>query len=88
MIVLATGYRPLEDAVRALLGDDVAERVGPIWGIGENHELRAMYERTGQPGFYAIGGGFMGARVYSIYTAMLIKAEITGLIERKRLAAA
>ncbi len=88
VIVLATGYRPLEDAVRALLGDDVAERVGPIWGIGENHELRAMYERTGQPGFYAIGGGFMGARVYSIYTAMLIKAEITGLIERKRLAAA
>ncbi len=88
VIVLATGYRPLQDAVRALLGDDVADRVGPIWGIGENHELRAMYERTGQPGFHAIGGGFMGARVYSIYTAILIKAEIAGLIERKRLAAA
>ncbi|MFL6796967.1 MAG: flavin-containing monooxygenase [Xanthobacteraceae bacterium] len=81
LIVFATGYRPLQDAVRSLLGDDVADRVGPIWGIGADNELRAMYARTGQEGFYVVGGGFMGARVYSPYTAMLIKADLEGLLE-------
>ena len=75
-------------AVRALLGDAVADRVGPIWGIGADHELQAMYARTAQPGFHVIGGGFAGARAYSTYTAMLIKAEIAGLLERQRLSAA
>lgn len=26
-------------------------------------------------------GGFMGARVYSLYTAMLIKADLEGLLD-------
>ncbi len=88
VIALATGYQPLQEAVRALLGDAVADRVGPIWGIGDDNELQAMYARTAQPGFHVIGGGFAGARAYSAYTAMLIKAEITGLLERQRLTAA
>lgn len=82
-IVFGTGYRPLQDAVRSLLGDEVADRVGPIWGIGEDHELCAMYARTGQEGFFVNGGGFMGARVYSPYTAMLIKADLMGILPRR-----
>jgi cation diffusion facilitator CzcD-associated flavoprotein CzcO len=79
ILVLATGYEPLQDGVRALFGDEVADRVGPIWGIGADGELRNMFGRTGQDGFYVVGGGFMGCRAYSHYTARLIKARIEGL---------
>jgi cation diffusion facilitator CzcD-associated flavoprotein CzcO len=80
IVVLATGYAPLQEAVRTLFGDDVAERVGPIWGVGAEGELRNMYARTAQQGFYVLGGGFPAARVYSQYTAILIKATLEGLL--------
>jgi cation diffusion facilitator CzcD-associated flavoprotein CzcO len=80
VLVLATGYQPLQEAVRAMFGDDVADRVGPIWGIGADGELQNMYARTPQDGFYVAGGGFPAARVYSQYTAMLIKADLEGLL--------
>jgi putative flavoprotein involved in K+ transport len=80
IIVLATGYKPLQEWVRAMFGDEVANRVGPIWGIGEDGELRAMYARTGQEGFYVAGGGLPGARAYSHFTALLIKARLEGLL--------
>jgi cation diffusion facilitator CzcD-associated flavoprotein CzcO len=80
VLMLATGYQPLQEAVRAMFGDDVADRVGPIWGIGSDGELRNMYARTPQEGFYVAGGGFPAARVYSQYTAMLIKADLEGLL--------
>ena len=35
LIVLATGYKGQEHLVRKLFGDDVAARVGPIWGFGD-----------------------------------------------------
>ena len=31
-------------------------------------------------GFFVAGGGFPAARVYSQYTAMLIKADLEGLL--------
>jgi len=80
IIVLATGYKPLQEWVGAMFGDNVADRVGPIWGIGEDGELRAMYARTGQEGLYVAGGGLPGARAYSHFTALLIKAALEGLL--------
>jgi putative flavoprotein involved in K+ transport len=79
IIVLATGYRPLQDSVRAMFGDDVADRVGPIWGIGSDGEACGIYAETGQEGFYVTGGGIPGARAYSRYTALLIKSTLEGL---------
>jgi cation diffusion facilitator CzcD-associated flavoprotein CzcO len=79
IIVLATGYRPLQDSVRAMFGDEVADRVGPIWGIGDDGEACGIYAETGQEGFYVTGGGIPGARAYSRYTALLIKAALEGL---------
>ena len=35
LIVLATGYKPQEHLVRKLFGDEIADRVGPIWGFGD-----------------------------------------------------
>jgi cation diffusion facilitator CzcD-associated flavoprotein CzcO len=80
VLVLATGYQPLQEAVRAMFGDEVADRVGPIWGIGADGELQNMYARTAQEGFFVAGGGFPAARVYSQYTALLIKADLEGLL--------
>jgi cation diffusion facilitator CzcD-associated flavoprotein CzcO len=74
LIVLATGYQPQEVLVRKLFGDEVTERVGPIWGFGDGHELRNMYTRTGQPGLWFIAGSLAQCRINSKYLALQIKA--------------
>jgi hypothetical protein len=45
LIVLATGYKGQDYLVSRLFGDDVAARVGPIWGFGDGGELRNSRER-------------------------------------------
>ncbi len=35
LIVLATGYQPQEKLVEQLFGAEVKDRVGPIWGLGD-----------------------------------------------------
>jgi putative flavoprotein involved in K+ transport len=73
LIVLSTGYRPQEELVKKLFGEVVAERVGPIWGFGDELELRNMYCRTGQQGLYFIAGSFAQCRINSKYLALQIK---------------
>ena len=34
LIVLATGYYPQMELVRRALGEEMVERIGPVWGIG------------------------------------------------------
>ena len=82
LIVLATGYKPQEYLVRQLFGDEVAERVGPIWGFGDGQELRNMYTRTGQPGLWFIAGSLAQCRINSKYLALQIKAIEEGLLPR------
>ena len=80
LIVLATGYKGQEYLVSKLFGDDVAARVGPIWGFGGGQELRNMFTRTGQPGLWFIAGSFAQCRIYSKYLALQIKACEVGLL--------
>jgi len=81
LIVLATGYKGQDYLVRILFGDDVADRVGPIWGFDpEQHELRNMFIRTGHPGLWFIAGSFAQCRIYSKYLGLQIKACEEGLI--------
>ena len=80
LIVLATGYRPWEYLVRKLFGDEVADRVGPIWGFGEGQELRNMFTRTAAPGLWFIAGSFAQCRIYSKYLGLQIKACEVGLL--------
>src|SRR5882724_2802372 len=82
LIVLATGYKPQEYLVRKLLGEEVAARVGPIWGFGDGQELRNMYARTGQPGLWFIAGSLAQCRINSKYLALQIKAIEEGLLPR------
>ena len=82
LIVLATGYKPQEHLVRKLFGEEIAARVGPIWGFGEGQELRNMYTRTGQPGLWFIAGSLAQCRINSKYLALQIKAIEEGLLPR------
>jgi hypothetical protein len=83
LIVLATGYKPLEHLVRQLFGEAVTARVGPIWGFGEGQELRNMYTRTGQPGLWFIAGSLAQCRINSKYLALQIKAVEEGLLPKR-----
>jgi cation diffusion facilitator CzcD-associated flavoprotein CzcO len=85
LIVLATGYKPQEVLVRKLFGDEVASRVGPIWGFGDGQELRNMYTRTPQPGLWFIAGSLAQCRINSKYLALQIKAIEQGLLPRSGL---
>jgi cation diffusion facilitator CzcD-associated flavoprotein CzcO len=84
LIVLATGYKGQEYLVRNLFGDDVAARVGPIWGFGDEQELRNMFTRTAQPGLWFIAGSLAQCRIYSKYLGLQIKACEVGLLPRVR----
>ena len=87
LIVLATGYKRQEELVRKLFGDEVVDRIGPIWGFGEEQELRNMYTRTRQPGLWFIAGGLAQCRINSKYLALQIKAVEEGLLPRVTAAA-
>ncbi len=81
LIILATGFKGQDCLVRKLFGDDVADRVGPIWGFdAERHELRNMFIRTGHPGLWFIAGSFAQSRIYSKYLGLQIKACEEGMI--------
>jgi putative flavoprotein involved in K+ transport len=79
LVVLATGYKGQEALVEKLFGSELAARVGPVWGFGENQELRNMFTRTPQPGLWFIAGSFAQCRIYSKYLALQIKASEIGL---------
>ena len=39
LVVVAAGYENMQESVRAIMGEDVAQKVGPIWGMDEQGEL-------------------------------------------------
>jgi putative flavoprotein involved in K+ transport len=80
LLVLATGYHPQQELVRRLLGQEIADRVGQVWGIGEDGELANMWKRTPQDGVWFMGGGLAQSRIYSKTVALQIKAIEIGLI--------
>jgi hypothetical protein len=81
LIVLATGYKGQDHLVATLFGDEVAARVGEIWGFDpRTQELRNMWCRTGQPKLWFTAGAFSQCRIYSKYLARQIKATELGLL--------
>ena len=82
LIVLATGFVSQQVLVGKLLGEDVAQKVGPVWGIAPDGEMNNMWRRTAQEGLWFCGGSFTNCRVYSRYVALQIKAIELGFIPR------
>lgn len=81
LIVTATGYHPPQELVRELLGDEIADRVGPISGIDEDGEIKNLYRPTAQKGLWFMGGGFAQCRLYSKPLALQIKAHEEGMVD-------
>lgn len=79
LIVCATGFKNMQDTARVLFGDAVADRVGPVWGFGDDGELRNMWRPTPQPGLWFIAGSLAQCRIYSKVLAMQIKARDVGI---------
>ncbi len=84
LVVLATGYKKQEELVKKLFGEQVAQRIGPIWGFGEDQEMRNMFTRTAQPGLWFIAGGLAQCRIASKYLALQIKAIEVGLLPKHK----
>lgn len=42
-----------------------------------------MFSPTLQPSFHIVGGPMLKTRLYSRYTALLVKAEIAGLLSER-----
>ncbi|WP_158923888.1 NAD(P)/FAD-dependent oxidoreductase [Acidisphaera sp. S103] len=78
LIVLATGYFPQKELVRRALGEETAERIGPVWGLGADGQLNNMFRRTPQQGVWFIAGGLGVCRINSKYLALQIKAMELG----------
>ena len=80
----ATGYKNQQDVVRHFLGDEIADRIGQVWGFDAGGEMHNMWRRTAQEGLWFVGGGLPHVRIYSKYLAQQIKAVEEGLIEPLR----
>ncbi|GAA3616544.1 NAD(P)/FAD-dependent oxidoreductase [Marihabitans asiaticum] len=82
VVVFATGYRNQQEDIRDLFGDDVADRLGPIWGIGEDGEMNNMWRPTAQPGLWFNSGSLAASRINSKFLALQIKADLEGINPR------
>ncbi|WP_421997350.1 FAD-dependent oxidoreductase [Reyranella sp.] len=80
LVVVATGYETQQAFARQTLGDEVADRIGPVWGFDEGGELRNMWRPTGQDGLWFTAGSLAQCRIYSRYLALQIKAREDGLV--------
>ncbi|KAF7562243.1 hypothetical protein G7046_g1898 [Stylonectria norvegica] len=78
-IVFATGYQNMRTQTRIMFGDDVADKVGDVWGFNEEGEMRTIWQRSGHPGFWFHGGNLAMCRYYSRLLALQIKGLEEGL---------
>ncbi|KAI5459019.1 hypothetical protein BGZ63DRAFT_360680 [Mariannaea sp. PMI_226] len=78
-IVFATGYQNMRTQTRIMFGDEVADKVGDVWGFNEEGEIRTIWQRSGHPGFWFHGGNLALCRYYSKLLALQIKGLEEGL---------
>jgi putative flavoprotein involved in K+ transport len=82
LIVLGTGFEPQQAVVKKLLGEAIAEKIGPVWGLGPDGEMNNMWKRTAQEGLWFAGGSFSNCRIFSRFVALQIKAIEEGLVPK------
>ncbi|GAP83029.1 putative flavin-containing monooxygenase [Rosellinia necatrix] len=80
-IVFATGYQNMRTQTRLMFGDEVADRVGDVWGFNSEGEMRTIWQRSGHPGFWFHGGNLALCRYYSKLLALQIKGLEEGLFQ-------
>ncbi|KAF9739537.1 hypothetical protein PMIN06_007005 [Paraphaeosphaeria minitans] len=80
-IVFATGYQNMRTEARSIFGEAVADRVGDVWGLNAEGEFRTMWQQSGHPGFWFMGGNLAITRYYSRLLALQIKAIEEGILK-------
>ena len=88
LVVYATGYGSMNGWAADLISQEVADRVGKVWGLGSDTtkdpgpwegEQRNMWKPTQQPGLWFHGGNLHQSRHYSLYLALQLKARAEGI---------
>jgi putative flavoprotein involved in K+ transport len=88
LVVYATGYGSMNGWAAQLISQEVADRVGKVWGLGSDTakdpgpwegEQRNMWKPTQQPGLWFHGGNLHQSRHYSLYLALQLKARQVGI---------
>jgi len=88
LIVYATGYQSMNSWAAELISQEVANKVGPCWGLGSDTakdpgpwegELRNMWKPTLQEALWFHGGNLHQSRHYSKFLALQIKARWEGI---------
>jgi putative flavoprotein involved in K+ transport len=80
LVVYATGYDDMRSTARRLLGEAVAARCGPVWGLDDEGELRGVWRGSGHPRLWFMAGNLALSRMYSQHLALRIKAVEEGLL--------
>ncbi len=88
LVVYATGYGSMNGWAADLMGQEVADRIGKVWGLGSDTpkdpgpwegEQRNMWKPTQVEGLWFHGGNLHQSRHYSQYLALQLKARMEGL---------
>ncbi len=88
VVVYATGYNSMNGHAADLISQEVADKVGKVWGLGSDTakdpgpwegEQRNMWKPTQQPGLWFHGGNLHQSRHYSIFLALQLKARMEGI---------
>jgi putative flavoprotein involved in K+ transport len=88
LVVYATGYGSMNGWAADLISQEVADKVGKVWGLGSNTtkdpgpwegEQRNMWKPTQQEALWFHGGNLHQSRHYSLYLALQLKARHAGL---------
>ena len=90
-IISCIGYQSMHEAVAAIVSREVADAIGPCWGLGSGTkgdpgpwqgELRNMWKPTAQEALWFQGGNLALTRFYSKILALQIKARMENLPTR------
>jgi putative flavoprotein involved in K+ transport len=88
LVVYATGFGSMNGWAADLIGQDVADKVGKVWGLGSGTtkdpgpwegEQRNMWKPTQQENLWFHGGNLHQSRHYSLYLALQLKARHEGI---------
>jgi putative flavoprotein involved in K+ transport len=88
LVVYATGYGSMNGWAADLINQEVADKVGKVWGLGSDTtkdpgpwegEQRNMWKPTQQEALWFHGGNLHQSRHYSLYLALQLKARAEGL---------
>ena len=87
-VIYATGYGSMNGWAAELISQDVADKVGKVWGLGSDTpkdpgpwegEQRNMWKPTQQDNLWFHGGNLAQSPHYSHYLALQLKARMAGL---------